>query len=462
MSKAGREKKVLIIAYAFPPHSVVGAMRPLRICKYLRKYTAWSPAVLTVRKKFARSDNELLAEVVATGVRVYRAPIFEPVEALEGIARKVRAFGNRKKRETEGVATSSHGESMARPGRGQGIVRRLKDHVLDAVSTPDYAVFWNAVLPFYAARIIKKERVEVLLVTSPPWSAQMTGWIVKKVFRIPWIADFRDPWTDIKRGPKSIWASRLEGWLERHLLSGATSVISSSDTYTEDLRRKYPFMGEGKFVTLLNGYDDEKFATVREKATDKFTIVHLGSLYSMMNPHFFLTAFKTWLSHHEMERQRIELVFVGEIDEVTRNMVASLAISDVVRVTGFLPHDRAIAECISSDLLILLLGTTSVSPAGWIPSKLFEYIGCGRPILALVRQGEAENLIKRTRSGAVINGEDEDAVHSVLEGLFQKKVQSGNGRVEWKNDACEARCIKQKFLMEKLGSILDSACGSTE
>jgi len=430
--------KLLIVAYAFPPHSVVGSMRPLRMAKYLKKMSGWRPMVLTVDKDFARKDFSLLQEIPAD-VPVYRSWTVEPATRL---AKMVALLEDHQ---------STGWEHLARY-----CLKKICAWAMELFSIPDAEVFWNLSVILKGRRIIREEAIDALLVTSPPWSLQIAGYMLKKLTGVRWIVDFRDPWTDIKRKNRPVAVDRLERWLEERLLSQADLVLSTSDIYSEDLRKKYPAMFPGKFQTLHNGYDEEKFPVIESRGNDKFTLVHLGSLYTQFEPAPLFDAIAAWLSESKDAQALFELQFIGEISAQTKKLLEERGLDKMTKVTGYIPHREAIEMCRRADALLLALGTGAKMPRGWLPSKLFEYLALNRPILAYVAEGEAASMVRAINSGYVVSRDDQRAIIRILDDLFDQKMAHDKHFVPWQNDTEAMKMLQQPHIMKRLGSLLDS------
>ena len=442
------KKKLLIVAYAFPPHSVVGAMRPLRIAKYLQAYSHWIPIIITTNKKFKRVDYSLL-EDIPKDIVVHRTHTIEPFNFI--IRHRANKLGLAPTHKRTDWDTSFHPttfKEMHTP-----LFKRAKLALKDILSTPDPHLFWNFFAIIKGLQVIKKTKIDMILVTIPPWSALISGFVLSALTKIRWIADFRDPWTDIWRGEKTRTREKIELLMEKRLLMDADGIISSSYIFSHDLKKKYPSIDNDKFYTLYNGFDENKFRVVEIPEFDKFTIVHLGSLYSKRKPYGFFRALNEWLGLNPGYRKKVQLVFVGEVDQITLNFIHKLNFNDITRITGFIPHEEAIQICMAADLLLLAMGTGPLTPRGWLPAKVFEYIACKKPILANVIDGEAADLIRTTKSGYVVSSEETDDIMVILDDLYTRKF-SVNRRLPWQNDISQIKQLEQCYLMRQLASIL--------
>ncbi|HOX25952.1 MAG TPA: glycosyltransferase [Candidatus Krumholzibacteria bacterium] len=430
----GQRRTALIVTYAFPPNGAVGSMRPLRWCRWLPRVSAWSCAVLTVDREPARRDGTLL-ESLPPDVPVVRTPVSEPWYRLNP------------------------------PDRSPGVLRRAALRclapALEPLATPDPQVFWRRTMVPAGCRLARELGVDVVVVTAPPWSSLLGAASLARRARRPLVIDFRDPWTEIDRGPMSAWRSRWERRAERQVCAQAAVAISTSDTYSANLRARCPGVPADRFVTLHNGFDEEAFAAAPDPgvAPTGLTVVHLGSLYARRQPFAALAGMRRWLDTHPERAAQFRLVFVGTPDGATRRAVADNGLEPVCEMTGHVPHAEAIARCRAADLLLLAMGDTTLTPAGWLPSKLFEYLAIHRPVLAHTVEGEAAGLLRAAGAAAVVAGCDPAAFADALERHWQAKHQLGHAVPHRNLDAVVGQ-LRQESLASRLAGILDRAAGT--
>jgi len=439
-----QKPSVLIVAYAFPPNSVVGAQRPLRMVKYLPRLTDWQPIVLSARQTGQLTDHSLLDEIPA-GVPVYRTRSWEPIRLLQ---RRLRA-GARQTGEEPGNAKLGVEPGVAPAKRPPS---RFKKLLLDLLSTPDSQLGWVGFAVAAGLRIARRHRPDVILVTVPPWSALIVGHVLGALTRIPWVADYRDPWTDIDRGPVAPWRQRFERWLENRLLKNAAAILSSSDRYTAIMRDRFTARPSGDFATMFNGFDEAKFDGQPPQRNEIFTITHLGSLYSYVQPESVFVGLRNWLAQEPARRRQVRLQFIGQIDGAVRASLARLGLLDLTELSGFVPHAEAIARCRGSQILLLAMGNTSLTPAGWMPSKLYEYLACRTPILAYTVRGEAAQAIENAGAGAVVSSDDPRDVVAALDRLaFQCPPPPSAAADDW---PAPLRRFTQAAIIPALATVL--------
>ena len=328
-------RKLLLLTYHFPPSAASGTFRLLGFARHLPRF-GWTPVVVAPP-----------------------AIPWEPVD--EGLLRQVPP-------ETQVCA-------VAYP-----TARALKGFRW---------LFPNAVwLPRALAacvRTIRDYQPDALLTSSPPHCIHLLGWYLKRRYRLPWVADFRDPWF-INGKPafgSSLWPWFEARW-EARVMKSADVIVANAPRATESLREAFPAQRH-KMVTLTNGFDPENFppVDVPDAPGEVLHIVHAGEVYAGRDPRPFLDALET------IHRERAPGVLSWRVSFLGRNNESGLdlpaevqrrGLAQVVALGNQLPYAQVLQEMTRADLLLLL---DSPGRRLGIPAKLYEYLGTGRPILAL-------------------------------------------------------------------------------
>jgi glycosyltransferase involved in cell wall biosynthesis len=450
------KRTVLFVSYAFPPLGAAGSLRPLRFAKYLPQ-SGWEPLILTIKERpdNVYQDYSLLDEL-PDGIRIIRTSIFDPFLLWErgGVAAR---------------RTASNIQSQIRPKAESyrptffyKYAKILDNLVRQILSTPDHQVSWVPFAVLRSIRLFRNQKIDLVLTTSPPHSAHFVGLILKGIYKVPWIADFRDPWME-RLDLKEVvfpFTHRIERVCERCVISAADKVIVNTDTNRDSILLRYASQNPDKFVTVHNGYDAA--ANIGTGTTyTKFTITHTGTFYPKPEQFFFFCAFERWLKTLEpAARANIQILFVGDDNEVIRKLIDTLGLSDVFLFLPRVDHPKALEITCASDLLLVCLGIDEKN-AGWVPIKIYDYLLCNRPILGLLPEGEAARIIRDTRAGYVVTNENYAEVGRILDVEYGKWLRGIRGMPEqdWASDS--RRIYSAEFLTSKLAHVMESALRGT-
>lgn len=433
-------KKVLIISYYFPPSGGPGVQRVLKFVKYLREF-GWEPVVLTVSDAdYPVRDDSLFAEIPA-GVRVYRSRILEPY-------RLYRMLTGRKRDESVDIATVGMNEHERKK-----ISERLSEWLRACFFVPDARVLW---LPFairLGRKIIREEKIDILLSSAPPYTTHLIGLKLHRCSGLPWVADFRDSWIGWVSAPQ--WrpgASRaIEKKMERAVLAEADRVLTVSNGVKEDLLSRQPELDDARWRLLLNGFDAADFADVKLKTKpDKLTITYLGSLYGSRNPDSLLQAVELLQESGDASVNKITFRFVGRISAPIIERIKSSPAAAMFELVPYVPHEESVSYLLASDVLLLIIDDTPAS-RGILTGKLFEYIGAGKPILALAPDGEAASLILQHKLGWVAPPNDVQKIKQTLLTITEAGTDSGGNQL---NEAMRKQ-FERKEQTRQLAAIMD-------
>lgn len=232
-------------------------------------------------------------------------------------------------------------------------------------------------------RVCHREAPDVLLTSGPPHCVHLLGLLLKWQYRIPWVADFRDPWVATAGGGG--WCSPWAGHWEKAVLRRADAVVANAPFACQSLQRAYPSCAN-KIVSVPNGYDPERFAGVAGgNCSDRPTIVHTGTIYAGRDARPVLDALRELIGAGRLPP--CKLVFVGRFDEGGIDLRAEVnrrGLDPVVELLGPLPYEAALRSMAGAAVLLLL---DSPGRRIGVPAKLYEYLGAGRPVLALAEVG---------------------------------------------------------------------------
>ena len=389
-------KKVLLITYYFPPSGGAGVQRWLKTIKYLPEFGV-EAIVLTVDPAVAsypQVDESLCADVPSS-LKVYTTKTKEILSLYKRVSPKREVpYG--------GFANEPN------PTLLQKISRFIRGNFF----LPDPRRGWNKYALAKAKEIIESEGITTVITTSPPHSTQLIGLELKKQYpNINWVADLRDPWTDIYYNsdlyPTS-WAQRRNLNYERSVLEGADKII----TVSEDCKRLFAEKADvaEKIAIVPNGYDEKDFinSTIinkKEKITPNYSLTVINTS-SLLTPNYILSYVGVWAPQYDLEplkslvqgRKDILLRFVGVVSEEIQQEIKSWGVQ--AEFIPYVSHKQAIAYMRASDALLLFIPNVP-NNEGILTGKLFEYLASGRKILLFgPENGDAMHLISECGAGA--------------------------------------------------------------
>jgi glycosyltransferase involved in cell wall biosynthesis len=408
-------RKVLLIAYPFPPRNSSGVFRPTKFVKYLPQF-GWQPSVITTdhnRTGEEGIDETLLADI-PLDVEVWRVPTPRPrpvewLQSLVGWKSKSTAISDQN---ADMTSTAIH----ATPNRPSLIkmIRRTLLSPFYLIQQPpiDNLLYWSLCIVPLALYIIKQKQIDVIITTSPPWSPLLSGLLLKLLTRKPWVVDIRDPWTTdhFIYHSTGFW-HRFNQWLERRILRYADHTILASKAWMPFYSKFYK-SPHSRLTEITNGYDSEDF-DVNEQEQNKTSdtsfvqIFYPGSVHSEeIDP--IINSLKQLPRHI---RERLKFHFVGymhpnQIRRIQESSIKHLFSRYPVRIS----HVEALEKMTQSQILLLLR-----SNPDYYPGKLFEYMRVGRPILAILPPGVASELVIKSGIGCVITPNANEKLAKVLE-----------------------------------------------
>ena len=397
--------KVLIITYYWPPAGGPGVQRWLKFARYLPDFDV-TPVVLTVDPEKATYPlrDESLQQEIAADLEVHHTPTFEPFGAYQ------KTTGRKE------VPFSGFANETAKPGPRQKIAKFIRGNFF----LPDARRGWNNHAIAKAEELLKKDEFVAIITTGPPHSTHLIGRALKRKLGIKWLADFRDPWTDIyyyKELYPTALSTAIDKRMERSVLLEADVVIPVSPDMQRILIEKSPKLKKDKFAMLPNGYDDLDFENWKEPSNEVFTITYAGTLTQQYRLGTFLNTLDAMAKAHP-----IRFVIAGKYDEVVANQLDSLKHVQVVD-KGYITHAEVLNLLQATDALLLAIPDLP-GYTGILPGKLFEYLAAQRNIFCLgPTNADAAAIIKEAQAGAASDYEDADKMKAILTGFIEQWQQ---------------------------------------
>lgn len=400
-------RKVLIVTYYWPPASGPGVQRVLKIAKYLPEF-GWQPIILTpARGEFPALDETLLQEVPPATLVVKTASLepnvlykkFVGIEAREHIPLAVLAEEKLNWR------------------------KKLAHWVRLNFFIPDAKIGWYPFALRAGKKIIRRHKPQLILSSSPPPTVQL---IAKKLARwggLKWVADFRDPWTDIfyyQKQTKLPLSEKLDRRLEQSVLQQADKVLAVSPS---NLRRLSQKADPAKFHVLYNGYDAADMHPPRRQETSEenlFSLVFVGNMKATHNCEALWRALQNSLKEDPRLRKAFRLKFIGLSHASVQQSLENTGLLEKTDFMGFQSHHIAVRQMQAASVLLFII-PDAPDNRGILTGKIFEYLAAGRPILAVgPPDGDAAKLLHECRAGSMLDRNDIKGMTKRILELFDK------------------------------------------
>ncbi len=419
-------KKVLIITYYWPPSGGAGVQRWLKFAKYLPEH-GWMPIIYTPSNpEHPVEDKSLFKDIRNDNLVVIKRPIWEPY--------KIYKFFTGKKA-SEKIQPGFLNETPT-----NNLIEKFSRWLRGNLFIPDARVFWIKPSISFLTKLLNKNPVDLIVSTGPPHSMHLIAMGLKERFNIPWLADFRDPWTQIDFYQHLMLSSKADKKhkkLEKTVLEKADCITTVGSNCAKGLKN----VTNIDVHVITNGYDPDDFQNCSGFNYDFFSITHIGSMNKDRNPEGLWKALKMLIGEVPELKNKLKIRFIGKTDYLVLEDLKKNMLSEYVENHKYLPHDQALSEASRSALLLLPLNNTQ-NIKGIVTGKLFEYIALKRPILCLGdKEGDAASILYQTEGGKAFGFEDIDEIKNYLEEKFS----------EFKNRSLEVNTINtESYSRDKL------------
>lgn len=398
-----QEKKILIITYYWPPAGGPGVQRWLKFAKYLPEF-GWKPIIFTPENPSYPLLDESLMKDVPDNLEIIKTKIWEPYQLAEKLNKSNKKFK----------------AGQFDVGKNQSWKSKLSIWVRGNFFIPDARVFWVKPSAKFLEQYLKENKIDVVVTSGPPHSLHLIGLnLKKKLPNLKWVADFRDPWTEIsyyKHLKLTKNSDKKHRQLESEVFKNADITLATSYTDAENFREN-----GANAICITNGFD-ESDASISLSVTNektKFTLSYIGVLEQLRNPE------NLWKTLDDLVKTNIDFAkyfsvkFVGRIDDKILNSIENSSLTNHIENLGYLSHDKAIQEMAKSSLL-LITNFPNDSSKGIIPGKIFEYLATGKQIISFgPNQADVFKILEETNAGKHFNYNDSEAIKSFILEKFE-------------------------------------------
>ena len=384
-------RHVLVISHFFPPMGGGGVQRVTKFVKYLPLH-GWRATVVCGRAEdYWMQDASLVGEIPASA-RVVRTAAASGL----GLLRRVRGGAKAARRSAGGFA----------------LLRRAAAWML----LPDSYIGWRPFALRAARSVLAADPAQVIFSTGPPETNHLVALALHRETGLPWLADFRDPWFGLHLFPAPTrWHRRRHELLEQEVLRSADCLVATT-SWLRDLLRARPGDAARRLVVIRNGYDPEDFpvdSAPRPDPEQPLRLAHTGMLTLSRSAAGLLRGLQLLHARRPELQGQIQVELVGARESGNDGLVAQAGLQDCVHFRGYVAHREAIAAMRAADALVLIKHIDA-RYVGMVPGKFYEYLGAGRPILALVPESEAASLVRDLGCGEVVAPDDGETVARVL------------------------------------------------
>ncbi|SHM27288.1 glycosyltransferase family protein [Chryseobacterium polytrichastri] len=400
------QKKILIITYYWPPAGGPGVQRWLKFAKYLPEF-GWKPVIFTPENPSYPLLDESLMKDIPENIEIVKTKIWEPYQLAEKLNKSNKKFK----------------AGQFDVGKNQSWKSKLSIWVRGNFFIPDARVFWVKPSVNFLEQYLKENKIDVVVTSGPPHSLHLIGLNLKKKFPdLKWIADFRDPWTEIsyyKHLKLTKSSDKKHRQLENDVFRNANITLATSYTDAENFRKN-----GANAVCITNGFDESDSSQTLKSSNSqilkqKFTLSYIGVLEQLRNPENLWKAIDNLVTTNSDFAENFSLKFVGRIDDKILHSIENSGLKNHILNLGYISHDKAIIEMQSSDML-LITNFPNESSKGIIPGKIFEYLATGKQIISFgPDRADVSKILNETHAGKHFSYQDSETIKDFILEKFE-------------------------------------------
>lgn len=428
-------KRVLIITYYWPPSGGSGVQRWVKFSKYLPSQ-GWRPVIYTPENPDMPSIDQSLYSDIPGEAEIIKRPITE----IYSIYRRIS--GNK-----------GGGEVNPINSQKKTLKQKLMLAIRGNLFIPDPRISWLRPSVRFLKKYLREHPVDVIVSTGPPHSMHLIAREVSKATGIPWVADFRDPWTRMfyfKHLALSDWARKKHEKLEKMVLDDASAVVAVSPLVQEEFKT----MTGNRIELVTNGYDPEDFGQVVEP-DGHFNIVHTGLFASDGNPETLWKVLSDLCREDARFADQLRIRLVGKNDTMILDSIHTAGLERNLVDLGYRDHTVAVREQMGSTMLILPLRKEPEYRAT-LPGKLFEYLGSQRPVLGIGQtDGAMARILADTGAGETFEWDDEAGIRTYVLKRWEKFLAGDDDSVPDNNIEQYSRKATARKMAALLESLID-------
>jgi glycosyltransferase involved in cell wall biosynthesis len=428
-------KKILIITYYWPPAAGPGVQRFLKTAKFLPEF-GWKPYILTVKDGTYSSTDDSLENDIPEEAEVFKTKTKEPFKIYEKIT------GNK---------GSSKSVGMINLNNSKNPIKKLSLFIRANCFIPDPRKGWKKYAVKKAAELIKKEDISIVITTSPPHSTHLIGLSLQEKYNIKWIADFRDPWTNLyfnKMLPRTKRTIKKDKALENKVVSKADYITVISKGLQKEFKDRNSNIG-----LIYNGFDEDDIPKKINLNKDKcFKIAYVGNFKPNQNISAFWQAISELMQENHSLQDIIRIEFTGNTDNRVNAFVEKYQLEKNVIFNNYVKHHEATQIMSNSDLLLFVVPKAENNKL-IITGKLFEYLATRNPILSIGPvDGNASSIINEAKRDKMLDYENLEAIKNTIKKYIDIWHQEPK---KFKHNDDDIMNYSRKVLTKKLAEIFN-------
>ncbi len=399
-------RTALLITYYWPPAGGAGVHRWLRMSQFFKE-NGWNLHVYCPENGTWPTMDPALQSEVSNELTILRRPIFEPHKYL-----------GKKSNPNIGAGLTHQGKI--------GLVKKAVIWVRGNLFVPDARVFWiKPSVRFLANYLSEHPEIDTIISTGPPHSMHLIGLGLKKrIPKINWAADFRDPWTQIDFYHELLpgkWADKRHKKLEKTVLQSADHVITVSEACAEGLQE----IAQRKVDVVTNGFLFPVFDAKEVQLDKEFTIAHFGSMPNARNPKALWKALQGALLENPEIAAHLQIKLVGPVDFNIVDDIKNHHLENYLKLIPSVSHAESITMQRAAQIL-LLVANNAGNVKGILTGKFFEYLGAKRPILAIgMSDGDLNKAVNSTKCGQFFDFDDISGLKKFILEAFELFKRDG-------------------------------------
>ena len=437
-------KRVLIISYYWPPTGGSGVQRWVKFAKYL-PLEGWQPVIYTPENPEQLATDESLAAEIPAEAEVIKTRIVEPYEIYKKLLRK----SGHSKEAVEVNPVNAQNKSF---------LQKAAMWVRGNLFRPDPRCLWIGPSIRFLKKYLKEHPVDLIVSTGPPQSMHLIGRRLALATGIPWIADFRDPWTKIFYFKHLSMTRGTEKWhkkMEQKVLDDATVVVAVSPL----VQQEFQAMTQTPVQLITNGFDECDFAAEKSHMVggpeQVFCVTHTGLFAADGNPTMLWDVLAEKCNVNESFRKALKIKLIGKTDDSILAALDKAGLSEAVDNVGYLPHSEAVEQQRNASLLILPLRKEPEYKAV-LPGKLFEYLASRRPVLGIGQpDGAMAMILNETKTGVVLDWEDREAIAQFIDSCWEKHLTG-----ELATDGADISQFTRRNLTRRMAQLFEETINS--